>query len=186
MLLYNDDRYAADKYKLVAPKFRASLSGLYGPRTELGRWLRSKPAMLRIGDVLFVHGGVSEVLAQSGLDIPGVNEAIRLGIDEPWRTRAAGAYEMLFGSDGPLWYRGYFNDEALGEEPIARALETFGARTVVVGHTIVEQVEVLHGGLVVGIDVTFTDAGTVQGLLIDNGRFYRVDVEGGTTLLGDS
>ena len=63
MLLYNDDRYAADKYKLVAPKFRTSLSGLYGPHTELGRWLRSKPALLRIGDVLFVHGGVSQVLA---------------------------------------------------------------------------------------------------------------------------
>jgi hypothetical protein len=45
---------------------------------------------------------------------------------------------------------------------------------------------VLHGGLVVGIDVTFTDAGTVQGLLIENGRFCRVDVEGGMTLLGDS
>jgi len=186
MLMYNDDRYAADKYKLVAPKFRASLSGLYGPRTELGRWLRSKPAMLRIGDLLFVHGGVSEALAQSGLDIHQVNEAIRLGIDEPWRTRAPGTYEMLFGADGPLWYRGYFNDEELGPEPVARALATFGARTVVVGHTIVDEVQMLHGGLVIGVDVTFTDADEVQGLLIEDGRFYRVDGEGGRTPLGDS
>ena len=178
MLMYNDDRYAADKYKLVAPKFRASLSGLYGPSTEMGRWLRSKPALLRIGDVLFVHGGVSSVLAQSGLDIHSVNESIRRGLDEPWRTRTPGTLQMLFAADGPLWYRGYFQDEALQPEQIAASLEAFGARTVVVGHTIVDEVQSLHRGLVYGIDVTFTDADKVQGLLIEDGRFYRVDAEG--------
>jgi hypothetical protein len=186
MLLYNDDRYAADKYKLVAPKFRASLSGLYGPNTELGRWLRSKPAMLRIGEVLFVHGGVSAVLAQSGLDLHDVNEGIRVALDEPWRTRAAGTYQMLFGSDGPLWYRGYFSDEELQEDDVAAALGAFGASTVVVGHTIVDDVEPLHGGRVFGIDVTFTDADRVQGLLIEEGRFYRVDASGDRTLLEGS
>jgi len=187
MLLYNDTRYAADKYKLVAPKFRASLSGLYGPSTEMGRWLRSKPVLLRIGDVLFVHGGASGVLAASGLDIHGVNEAIRLGLDEPWRTRTPGTLQMLFASDGPLWYRGYFLDDELQAEQIAAALEVFGARTVVVGHTIVDEVQPLHGGLVFGVNLTFTEAGRVQGLLIDDGRFYRVDVRGEVSpLLGDA
>jgi len=179
MLMYNDIRYAADKYKLVAPKFRNSLAGLYGPNTEMGRWLRSKPAMLRIGDVLFVHGGISGVLAGAGLDIDGVNEAIRLGVDEPWRTRAPGQYQMLFGSDGPLWYRGYFQDDDLRTEDIVRALEHFGASTVVVGHTIVDEVQSLHDGRVFGVNVTFTDADAVQGLLIEDGRFFRVDAEGG-------
>lgn len=178
MLLYNDDRYADDKYKLVAPKFRASLSGLYGPSTELGRWLRTKPTLLRIGEVLFVHAGVSAQLVQSGLDLEGVNDAIRLGMDEPWRTRAPGTQQMLFGSDGPLWYRGYFRDEELETEQISSALAAYGAEKVVVGHTIVEGLERLHDGVVFGIDVTFTDANVVQGLLIDAGRFYRVDAEG--------
>jgi hypothetical protein len=178
MLLYNDDRYADEKYKLVAPKFRASLSGLYGPSTELGRWLRTKPTILRIGEVLFVHGGVSDELIQSGLDLQGVNDAIRLGMDEPWRTRAPGTLQMLFGSDGPLWYRGYFRDEELGTEQISDALAVFGASKVVVGHTIVESLERLHDGIVFGIDVTFTDADVVEGLLIEDGRFYRVDAQG--------
>ena len=178
MLMYNDDRYADDKYKLVAPKFRASLSGLYGPSTELGRWLRTKPTMLRIGEVLYVHGGVSEQVAQSGLDLEGVNEAIRLGIDEPWRTRAPGTYQMLFGSDGPLWYRGYFRDEEMETEQISSALAVFGAQKVVVGHTIVESLERLHDGVVFGIDVTFTEADVVEGLLIEGERFYRVDAQG--------
>lgn len=183
MIMYNDIRYAADKYKLVAPKFRSSLAGLYGPNTEFGRWLRSKPTLLRIGDVLFVHGGVSAALAESGLDLEGVNEAIRLGVDEPWRTRTPGTHEMLFGSDGPLWYRGYFRDEEVTQDQIAGALEVFGARTVVVGHTIVEEIELLHDGLVYGVDVTFTDAARVQGLLIEDGRFFKVDAEGQITPL---
>ena len=178
MLLYNDDRYADDKYKLVAPKFRASLSSLYGPSTELGRWLRTKPTILRIGEVLFVHGGVSDQLVQSGLDLEGVNDAIRLGLDEPWRTRTPGTLQMLFGSDGPLWYRGYFREEELGTEQISSALATYGAEKVVVGHTIVESLERLHDGVVFGIDVTFTDADLVEGLLIEEGRFYRVDAQG--------
>jgi hypothetical protein len=90
---------------------------------------------------------------------------------------------MLFGADGPLWYRGYFNDEELQPQAIARALDAFGARTVVVGHTIVDEVQPLHDGLVFGIDVTFTDAETVQGLLIEEGRFYKVDVARERTLL---
>jgi len=183
MIMYNDIRYADDKYKLIAPKFRSSLSGLYGPSTEFGRWLRSKPTLMRIGDVLFVHGGISDTLVQSGLDLEGVNEAIRLGVDEPWRTRAPGTHQMLFGSDGPLWYRGYFSDEELGPDAIAAALATYGAQTVVVGHTIVENVQRLHDGLVYGIDVTFTDGAKVQGLLIEDGRFFRVDAEGKVTPL---
>ena len=183
MIMYNDIRYAADKYKLIAPKFRSSLSGLYGPNTEFGRWLRSKPTLLRIGDVLFVHGGISDTLVQSGLDLDGVNEAIRLGVDEPWRTRAPGTHQMLFGSDGPLWYRGYFRDEELAPDDIAAALAAFGAKKVVVGHTIVENVQSLHDGLVYGIDVTFTDATRVQGLLIEDGRFFSVDAEGKVTPL---
>ncbi len=178
MLLYNDDRYADEKYKLVAPKFRASLSGLYGPSTELGRWLRTKPTILRIGEVLFVHGGVSDQLVQSGLDLEGVNDAIRLGLDEPWRTRTPGTLQMLFGSDGPLWYRGYFRDEELGTDQISSALAIYGAEKVVVGHNIVESLKRLHDGVVFGIDVTFTDADLVEGLLIEDGRFYRVDAQG--------
>ncbi len=178
MLLYNDDRYADEKYKLVAPKFRASLSGLYGPSTELGRWLRTKPTILRIGEVLFAHGGVSGELVESGLDLEGVNDAIRLGVDEPWRTRAPGTLQMLFGSSGPLWYRGYFRDEELGTEQVSSALSAFGANKIVVGHTVVESLERLHDGVVFGIDVTFTDGDAVEGLLIEEGRFYRVDAQG--------
>jgi hypothetical protein len=183
MLLYNDVRYADEKYKLVAPKFRASLSGLYGPSTELGRWLRTKPALLRIGEVLFVHGGVSNALVEAGLDLGAVNEAIRLGLDEPWRTRAPGTMQMLFASDGPLWYRGYFRGEELTTDQISGTLAAFGARKVVVGHTIVDTVQNLHEGVVYGVDVTFTEADQVEGLLIEDGRFSRVDVHGQTSPL---
>src|SRR3546814_7468717 len=36
--------------------------------TELGRWLRSKPVLVKVGDTLFAHGGISPRVLATGLD----------------------------------------------------------------------------------------------------------------------
>jgi len=41
---------------------------ILGPDRPLGRWLRSLPAVARIGDVLFVHGGLSPALGDWSVD----------------------------------------------------------------------------------------------------------------------
>lgn len=38
------------------------------PDADLGRWLRSLPAVVRVGDVLFLHGGLTEETAQLEVD----------------------------------------------------------------------------------------------------------------------
>lgn len=39
-----------------------------GPKGTYGRWLRSRPAMLRVGDTLFVHGGINPDFAPKSAD----------------------------------------------------------------------------------------------------------------------
>lgn len=46
-----------------------------GPDAPLGRWLRSLPAVLVLGDTLFVHGGISGALASETVE--SVNARIR-------------------------------------------------------------------------------------------------------------
>ena len=59
-------------------------------------------------------------------------------------------------------------------DQVRRTLDRFGAQKAVVGHTEVEQVRFLQDGLVIGIDIPVEDLGSLQGLLVENGRFFRV------------
>ncbi len=58
----------------------------FGPNGQYGRWLRQRPAVAKVGDVVFVHGGISPALASWEL------EAINKRIKE--ETRAFDAYKQ--------------------------------------------------------------------------------------------
>ncbi len=58
----------------------------FGPNGQYGRWLRQRPAVAKVGDVVFLHGGISPALASWEL------EAINKRIKE--ETRAFDAYKQ--------------------------------------------------------------------------------------------
>jgi len=94
---------------------------------------------------------------------------------------------FLFGSEGPLWYRGYhqgMDSPQATEEDVQRILDHFGATAVVVGHTDIGDIQALYGGRVFGIDVDVDALGSLAGLLWEGGRFYKVDGKGGKELMG--
>lgn len=96
------------------------------PGGSLGAWLRTLPALARVGDTVFVHGGLRPELAELGLE--QVNAQVHEAI-----TAGGGA---ILGPSGPLWYRGYARDpEAQACEALARALAHLDAGRMVVGHT---------------------------------------------------
>ena len=86
---------------------------------------------------------------------------------------------LLFGSTGPLWYRGYISGlddqyAATTEEELDAVLKFYGASTIVVGHTEIGPLTRLHHGKVFAIDVSLEQLGTYQGLLWEHGTFSLV------------
>ncbi len=58
-----DERYLHPDYLDLQKKLLGlDQKALYGPSTEQGRWLRSRPVLLRLGTFLFVHGGPSPAM----------------------------------------------------------------------------------------------------------------------------
>ena len=53
MILYNDLRYVNNKYMSSAKLMNLDHYELYDEQTVIGRWLRSKPTIIKINNILF-------------------------------------------------------------------------------------------------------------------------------------
>ena len=143
---------------------------------EYGRWAKSRVAAVRINEVLFLHGGISERVSELGCE--GVNKAIQSDIAAlpvpPEKIMSL----LASTEDGPLWYRGL---ASAPEEAFAPTFETIlqrmRARAVVIGHTPVAKarIQTRFGGRVVLIDT---------GML--NGEFYPGGAPSALELRGDT
>jgi len=187
VLLQRDLRYVNEKYTNgIVVAARVNYTDLFGPDMELGRWLRTKHTAIRLNDVLFIHGGMPPRLAARGVSLDTINQLTRQTLDHR-------SYQIAFDEDlrsfygesdeGPFWYRGYHVAREgryphATVEDIDAILETYGSRAIVVGHTGVPQVMSLYDGKVFGIDMPLETLGSFQGLLWQNGRFYRVNGDG--------
>lgn len=139
--------------------------------TVLGRWLRQQPVIMRAGRVLLTHGGISPEVAASGLPVRALNQAMA----DYWRGQGAqpAALEAVLGQAGLTQYRGYFEDggeryRKASSAEVAKALQAFDADLVVVGHTLVERVSLLHDDHVYAVDVNTGEAAS-EALLFDEG-----------------
>ncbi len=190
MVIKGDLRYVHQRYlDGIAQRNRTPYDDLFGSDMELGRWMRSRPALLRINQTLFVHGGVSPTIVQGGYDIAKLNDAVRrgLGFTSP-RACFSDTTKLLFSSLGPLWYRGYLM-EMEGRYPattlsqIDSQLVYFGVQNIVVGHSQVDSITTLHDGRVIAIDVRVDKLGGQQALLWQDSAFYRVEASGERQLI---
>ncbi len=185
MVLRGDNRYVNDKYlKGIVRKSRISHQDLYGPDMELGRWLRSLSTTVRLNKIIFVHAGLSPAVMQHHLSLKDINAVIRDGLDlRSSRVAFSDTVKFLFGSQGPLWYRGYHyemeNRYAMATaSQLDSILEYYGADAIVVGHTEVDSVLGLFDNRIIAIDVPVDELGGLQALLWENGLFYRVGPAG--------
>ena len=194
MVLLGDLRYLNPKYVQTAQLAGvSSYSELFGPKSVLGQWLRTKPTVLKINDLLCLHAGVSRALVDSGLTLRQINAGVRSVLegrgpeDESQRQRL----ELLMGSTGPLWYRGYFAEQATFPtatmEDIDLALKTFGVSHILIGHTIVPTVTPLYEGKVIDVQVypKRDDAGRAnfESLVVKKDGFFRAKLDGTVELV---
>jgi hypothetical protein len=181
MVIRGDNRYVHDKYlKGIAKKTRIKHEDLYGADMELGRWLRTKHTAIVINGILFTHAGIIPEAIERGLNIDRLNDAVRAALDISSSELAfSDEPKFLLASKGPLWYRGLWEEREgryahLTQADVEQVLEYYGAGAVVVGHTGVDEVSSYFDGRVYAIDVPFEDILALQGLLWEDGKFYRV------------
>jgi hypothetical protein len=191
MVLQGDLRYLHLKYQAVAKTLlKREMNELYGKSSELGRWLRTRHTIIKIGRVIFVHAGIHPYFVANKYTIESINDAIRADLDTPRDTiRADRDLSFLFRGRGPLWYRGFFMDTKtsgrLGTMHIKLFQSYFGVHCIVVGHTTRKHVHPLFGKRVIAIDSGFKYGDRGEGLLLDmkKQKAYRATMEGKLILL---
>jgi hypothetical protein len=129
---------------------------LFGANTEIGKWLRTKNTIVKIGKNLFVHGGISKEFIERGISIADANHLIRENLGKN-RSELEGNVDFLFRSNGPFWYRGMVltspERNPLNVAETSVILNNFNVSRAIVGHCIVPDIIQLRDGLVVAIDV---------------------------------
>lgn len=141
----------------------------WAPGGELGRWAASLPAVVKLGDTLFVHGGLSApYTAMGGID--AINRRVRAAVAAGDKSPASILGDPL----GPLWYRGLITRGPSFEQEVAAAataagkpnvprppmaqeldmvLTAFGAKRLVSAHTpSLKGIAVMYGGRLIRID----------------------------------
>jgi len=188
MVLGNHDQYILrGNISRAHPEHRYALRAMGGAAqafaadTVIGAWLRAQPVALKLGDVLFVHGGVSPAVADAGLSVDDLNEAMKgYWRAAPGTTTHSVALDSVLGNAGVTQYRGYFRElegvyPAASTEDVDRVLAHFGVEHVVVGHSVVERIERLHDGRVYAVDVN-DDEALPEVLVYDKGVPSVVDI----------
>jgi len=185
MNMRGDERFAVTKYKRVAEKMEMPIRDLYEKNTELGRWLRSKNVVEKIGNTIFIHGGISPAFAKSGLTLEETNKIAQQFMGESFRLIELQSNNkitpMVFAKDGPMWYRGYFKED-LSVDELQAVLDVYQAEHIVVGHTIVDEIAPMYEGKLIPIDVKHAMQVKKKGFnaILKTGPhvFYRVNATG--------
>lgn len=180
--LTNEQEYLNKKYKMNVVLINEDYKYLYDENSELGRWLRTKNVMEKIGDILFLHGGVSPEVNLLSLTVPEINSLVK-----PYYSKKANlsvpandqAFKILVDSKtSPFWYRGYYKGAKDKQYTIDSTLKKFDVLHIVTGHTIVADTISLHyGGKIINIDTPHAK-GKSESLLIEGNNYYRVNAAG--------
>lgn len=181
MILEGDIRYLNKRYLTTTALLTTPYQNLYGPETYLGRWLRSLPLTIRINDQVFVHGGLSKDLLKEVATLEKINNIYheKLIDTEPAITTAESTKaNILYGRDGPLWYRGYFLQSDFEEKDIDRILKKVKATKLIVGHTSFDAIKSYFNGKVLAVDSSIKFGSTGEVLIIENGEYFRGDIYG--------
>ncbi len=178
-----DLRYVQDKYKRNVTILNEDYKNLFGENSEIGRWLRTKNIIEKIGDNLYTHGGIAREINNLPMSLQQMNDIIRphyAARDEFKKNIKTPELRILFNSSiSPFWYRGYYAQlNPTATNIVDSTLNKFGVNHIVTGHTIVsDTISVHYNGKIINTDVHHA-AGKSEGLLVEGDKYYRVNING--------
>ncbi|MBO4671764.1 MAG: metallophosphoesterase [Bacteroidales bacterium] len=176
-------RYAKPKYGILARELGMEYRDLIGPSSELGRWIATWNTIGQVGRDVFVHAGLGGDFYRWNLPISEVNAQMSKSLFLRSRERKAQSdtLRFLYGSNGPIWYRGLvlkikrFNP--IQRDTLDLIRDRLGVDHIIVGHTIFRDVRTFHDGRVIGVNVdnpVNRRRHRGRALLIEDGRYFVV------------
>jgi len=183
MVLQNDLRYLNDKYKKTAEIMEMTIGDIYSQNSEFGRWLRTKHTIIKLNDILFVHAGIHPSYLSYKREFAEMNDYVRNNINaNKDKLKYNEVLNYLFGSDGPLWYRGYFEDTKtspqIKQDELLKLLSDMKLSKIVVGHTTQDFINPFFKDSVIPVDTGIKSGNKGEALIYENGIYYRAKVDG--------
>jgi hypothetical protein len=179
--LAGNAQYVRKKYIENAVLLREPFERWFDNHSELGRWMRTKNALEKIGEYAFCHGGISPKLIRTGFKIEEINRITRQYLGIPFESLSNEAALSVFDvKHGIFWYREIAKGLAI-QADVDAALHHVGAEKLVVGHTLQPEISAYYAGKVICVDL-FHEENQRQGLLktlfIQHGFCYTLDSKG--------
>ncbi|NIM58668.1 MAG: hypothetical protein GTO16_06960 [Candidatus Aminicenantes bacterium] len=161
---------------------------LYNFNKKYGKWIVKQNAVIKINNIVFAHGGVSERLSK--WELKRINNRLRLELEDLRRAAMNQTRpkiqdyqrQIVYAPDGPYWYRGfYLMDEDENKDTVDTILKNLGAEYMVIAHTpqvikSKEDMQLFQGRIWIidtGISKIYREhlQGRLSALIINKGEF---------------
>lgn len=191
MTMSNDLRYLGAKESTIAKVYKIAYDYMFHPtKSLLGKWLLSKPSVLKIDKSILAHGGVVDLGTNS---IEEFNETVynlmkdpiflEIMKDEPDSLKydiMAWKYMRYFfyNEDSPFWYRGYVYYDTL-QPQLNKMLQKYDSKVHIVAHTPLHTITQRYKGKLLTTDLN--EAATELLLLVRKKNKYarfKIDSNG--------
>ncbi len=158
MVMLGDLRYVHPKELHIAEFYGVDYDRLFDVRTSiLGRWLASKPALMRVDRVLIAHGGLGDLYAD--YDLVEFDDSLKTYAGEELFARWADeSYlppidsaalerrnDFFWHPESAFWHRGFVQTDTL-DELLGQVLARMDSDKLVVAHTAVPVMEARYDG----------------------------------------
>jgi hypothetical protein len=179
MVLNGNLRSVHPKYTEIGKILEKPFSTLFNKGTVLGDWLRTRPVLVKVNNILFTHGGLHPDLVTKGLSIEDINNEFKLQlVASEMADKRNELGDFLHRANGPIYYRGYFQGELATDGQIDALLNHFKISNIVVGHTTHRQIEMHYEGRVIVIDANMKSGNAGEILFWESGEFVRGTLTG--------
>jgi hypothetical protein len=195
MVLTNDLRYVSEKEVAIGESYGIPYAGLFDVRRSvLGKWLTSKPGLIRIGRVLLAHGGVARAYADYSLR--AFDDSLAAFMSEELFHRwgqppdstlppivmdsvaADRRIDFFFGENSVFWYRGYVMADTL-QAALRDVLARHDSDVHIVGHTPLDEIDDRYDGALLAVDLNSAAGQLLLLVEEDHGlRAFRLGSEG--------
>ncbi len=151
---------------------------------KYGKWILEHNAVIKINDIIFVHGGISEKFSKWKLE--NINNRLRIELDDlrwaamNYKPPNIPGYrrQIVYEPNGPYWYRDLaLMDENDFKEEMDRILTNLKAQHMVIAHTprlikTKDDMQRFQGRIwIIDTGISKAYGGHLSVLIIEDGKF---------------